>query len=145
MARQRDVFDCLADCTLNVCGDGFVGPAEVATTATRSRRWLCGRLYARERRGRVIFCGNKIYQCGDTLDNDMDGLIDLDDPSASRLRRHREQLRDQLARAEQRLQGRLLLRRQLGWCDDLCEWDLKCDPSTRARRSVASTIQLRDV
>jgi hypothetical protein len=61
---------CKPDCTPAICGDGHVGPGE-----------LCdGPQCSDDCQMPASFCGNAIFECGDLLDNDMDGLIDLHDP-----------------------------------------------------------------
>jgi hypothetical protein len=62
---------CKPDCTLAICGDGHVGPGELCDDPQ-----LC----SDDCQIPVGFCGNAIFVCGDLLDNDEDGLIDLYDP-----------------------------------------------------------------
>ena len=79
-ADNGPVFDCLADCTANVCGDGNVGPQEGCDDGNTVPDDGCAADCTLEDIvPGVILCGNKVYECGDTLDNDMDGLIDLED------------------------------------------------------------------
>ena len=76
-----DTFACLSDCTLNVCGDGFVGPEEGCDDSNVVDGDGCSATCLLENVDpQAVLCGNKIYQCGDTIDNDDDGFIDLDDP-----------------------------------------------------------------
>jgi len=77
----------------------------------------------------AILCGNKLFKCGDTLDNDMDGLVDLADPECT------SPCDDDEYSFKTSLPGQNLdclsdcfFDANSGMGDDGCSWNLKCDP-----------------
>ncbi len=123
-------FDCLADCTANVCGDGFVGPQEGCDDGNTDPDDGCAADCTLENiEPGVIMCGNKIYECGDTLDNDMDGLVDLEDPECiSPCDDSEASFETDLPGQNNDCKGDCYFDQNSGGGDDQCEWDLKCDP-----------------
>ena len=77
----------------------------------------------------VLECGNKLYECGDTLDNDMDGVIDLDDPECiSPCDDDEGSFETKLPGQNQDCKSDCYFDANSGGGDDHCEWNLKCDP-----------------
>lgn len=76
----------------------------------------------------IAWCGNKIYACGDTLDNDDDGLVDLYDPECS------SPCDDDEGSFDTQLPSNSDCKYECGWDsnegsgDDQCETNLICDP-----------------
>ncbi|MFO7566981.1 MAG: hypothetical protein R6X02_30330 [Enhygromyxa sp.] len=76
-----------------------------------------------------IWCGNKLYECGDTIDNDMDGLIDLDDPECiSPCDDNEGSFETDLPGQNNDCKGDCYWDGNSGGGDDGCEWNLQCDP-----------------
>src|SRR5690606_39346632 len=66
------------------CGDGLVDAREQCDDGNNVSLDGCAADCTLENIGPGIkYCGTEVYACGDTLDNDMDGLIDLDDPECT--------------------------------------------------------------
>jgi hypothetical protein len=77
----------------------------------------------------IIFCGDEIWACGDGLDNDMDGLIDLADPECT------TQCDDDESKYYTSLPGQnedcktdCYWDDNTGQGDDQCEFQIQCDP-----------------
>ncbi|EDM80965.1 putative lipoprotein [Plesiocystis pacifica SIR-1] len=123
-------FACLGDCTLNVCGDGNVGPDEGCDDGNTEDGDGCSSLCLIENPDdEVIMCGNKIYQCGDGLDNDFDGKIDLADPECiSPCDDSESSFQTNLPGQNNDCKGDCYFDDNSGGGDDKCEWNLKCDP-----------------
>lgn len=78
--------------------------------------------------GGAIWCGNKIYECGDTFDNDMDGLIDLDDYECTTPCDDNETyFKTDLPGQNEDCKGDCYFDGNSGSGDDQCEWNLQCD------------------
>jgi hypothetical protein len=76
----------------------------------------------------AIPCGNKIYECGDTLDNDMDGKIDLADPECiSPCDDNEGSFKTDLPGQNNDCKGDCYFDSNSGSGDDKCEWNLQCD------------------
>jgi hypothetical protein len=70
-----------------------------------------------------------MYECGDTLDNDMDGLIDLADPECiSPCDDSEDSFQTGLPGQNNDCKGDCYFDSNSGGGDDHCEWNLKCDP-----------------
>ncbi|MFO7566982.1 MAG: hypothetical protein R6X02_30335 [Enhygromyxa sp.] len=124
-------FKCLADCTLNVCGDGFVGPDEGCDDGNTDDNDGCSASCTLEELPPdAILCnGLKLYECGDTVDNDMDGLIDLDDPECiSACDDDEEYFKTGLPGQNLDCKSDCYFDANSGNGDDGCMWNLKCDP-----------------
>jgi cysteine-rich repeat protein len=121
---------CLPNCVTNICGDGFDGPGEECDDGNLLDGDGCTNTCTIEDQPpEVIFCGNKVWECGDTLDNDMDGVIDLDDPECT------TPCDDDEGTYNTNLPGQNVDCKQDCYWDgdsgsgnDTCEWNLKCDP-----------------
>jgi hypothetical protein len=73
-------------------------------------------------------CGNKLYDCGDTLDNDMDGLIDLDDPECTTPCDDDESsFQTNLPGQNEDCKSDCYFDENSGSGDDQCDWNLQCD------------------
>jgi len=125
-----EVFACLDDCTLNVCGDGFVGPDEGCDDGNTVDGDGCAADCTLEGLApTVVKCGNKVYQCGDTIDNDADGFIDLADPECiSPCDDNEASFKTDLPGQNKDCKGDCYFDANSGSGDDKCEWNLKCDP-----------------
>lgn len=128
--ENGESFACLGDCTLNVCGDGHEGPEEGCDDGNLVDGDGCSaECLLEDIPPEAVMCGNKIYQCGDTIDNDNDGKIDLADPECI------SPCDDSELSFETNLPGQNNDCKQdcyfddnSGSGDDKCEWNLKCDP-----------------
>ena len=77
-----------------------------------------------------IECMGQIYQCGDTLDNDSDGLIDLDDPECiSPCDDDESTFRTNLPGQAEDCKSDCYWDADSGSGQDKCDWNLKCDPA----------------
>jgi cysteine-rich repeat protein len=125
-----EFFACLADCTLNVCGDGFVGPEEGCDDGnTVSDDGCSADCLLEDVAPGVVLCGNKMYECGDTIDNDQDGKIDLADPECiSPCDDSEASFETNLPGQNKDCKGDCYFDANSGGGDDKCEWNLKCDP-----------------
>jgi cysteine-rich repeat protein len=123
-------FACLDDCTLNVCGDGVIGPAEGCDDGNTNPGDGCDAVcLIEDPPPEAIFCGNKIYECGDTLDNDMDGLIDLDDPECTTPCDDDEgSFKTNLPGENEDCKADCYFDANSGLGDDKCSYSLECDP-----------------
>ncbi|HLT36307.1 MAG TPA: DUF4215 domain-containing protein [Enhygromyxa sp.] len=123
-------LECLANCTNNVCGDGDKGPNEGCDDGNQVGGDGCSPECAIENPPPMaIPCGNAIYQCGDTLDNDNDGLIDLDDPDCTTPCDDKENsLQTDLPGQNQDCKQDCYWDSNSGQGDDQCVWNLQCDP-----------------
>ena len=76
-------------------------------------------------------CDGKVYACGDTLDNDMDGSMDLDDPECTTPCDDDEgTFKTNLPGQNVDCKSDCYFDANSGSGDDSCEWDLKCDPKS---------------
>ncbi|WP_106391723.1 hypothetical protein [Enhygromyxa salina] len=128
--ENGDTFACLSDCTNNVCGDGFEGPDEGCDDANTEDGDGCSAMCLLEDAApEAIYCGNKVYECGDTIDNDMDGVIDLFDPECiSPCDDDESTFETNLPGQNNDCKGDCYFDDNSGGGDDQCEWNLKCDP-----------------
>jgi len=123
-------FACLDDCTFNVCGDGIIGPEEGCDDGNLDNGDGCSDTCLIEDPDEgTIPCGNKIYACGDAIDNDMDGLVDLDDPECiSPCDDDEGTFKTNLPGQNNDCKGDCYFDDNSGSGDDKCEWNLQCDP-----------------
>ena len=123
-------FACLGDCTLNVCGDGSIGPNEGCDDGNLLDNDGCSANCTLEDvLPQAILCGNKLFECGDTFDNDMDGLVDLADPECTSPCDDDEgSFKTNLPGQNNDCKGDCYFDNNSGGGDDKCEWNLKCDP-----------------
>jgi len=122
--------ECLANCTLNVCGDGDNGPNEECDDGNLVPDDGCSAVCTMEEPPlAAIPCGNAIYECGDTLDNDMDGLIDLADPDCTTpCDDNEDSLQTDLPGQNNDCKQDCFWDANSGQGDDGCIWNLQCDP-----------------
>jgi cysteine-rich repeat protein len=122
--------DCLVDCTFNICGDTFVGPIEGCDDGNLVDGDGCSAMCLLEDIGDgTILCGNKVYACGDTIDNDQDGDIDLDDPECiSPCDDNEGSFQTELPGQNNDCKQDCYFDDNSGGGDDTCEWNLQCDP-----------------
>ena len=74
-------------------------------------------------------CGGQLYECGDTIDNDGDGLVDLEDPECiSPCDDDETTFKTNLPGQNMDCKGDCYFDENSGGGDDKCEWNLKCDP-----------------
>jgi hypothetical protein len=79
-------------------------------------------------------CQGHIYQCGDCVDNDMDGFIDSDDPNCLGPCDNNEAGLDLniSGNPEAPCQEDCYFDQDSGWGNDKCAWDRRCDPEEPA-------------
>lgn len=84
--------------------------------------------------GGPITCQGKLYQCGDTMDNDGDGLTDDEDPDCLGPCDNNEQGYDLNipGGGEAPCQLECYFDQDTGGGNDKCEWDLRCDEQRTA-------------
>jgi cysteine-rich repeat protein len=76
-----------------------------------------------------IECMGTVYQCGDELDNDMDGLIDLADPECiSPCDDDEASFQTDLPGQAEDCKSDCYWDADSGSGQDKCDWNLKCDP-----------------
>jgi hypothetical protein len=113
-----ELTDCQPDCTLNECGDGWLGPNECPPSSCPSD---CPQP--------LVPCDNWIAECGDLIDNDSDGLIDLYDPDClSPCDDSEDALSPQLPFDGGDCKRDCFFDDNSGSGDDQCEWNFTCDP-----------------
>ncbi len=124
------VGDCLADCTFNICGDTFIGPIEGCDDGNLVDGDGCSAMCLLEDvPAGIILCGNKVYECGDTIDNDNDGMIDLADPECiSPCDDDESSFLTDLPGQNNDCKQDCYFDANSGGGDDKCEWNLQCDP-----------------
>ncbi len=77
-----------------------------------------------------IPCNGTVYQCGDMIDNDNDGLIDLDDKECiSPCDDNESSFQTDLPGQNNDCKGDCYFDANSGGGDDQCEWNLMCDPA----------------
>ncbi len=125
-----ETFACLSDCTLNICGDGFEGPEEGCDDGNLESGDGCSATCLLEGLDpEAILCGNKVFACGDTIDNDDDGKIDLADPECiSPCDDNEASFQTDLPGQNNDCKADCYFDDNSGGGDDKCEWNLKCDP-----------------
>ncbi|PRQ05725.1 DUF4215 domain-containing protein [Enhygromyxa salina] len=108
------------------CGNGVVEGAESCDDGNTESGDGCSASCKHEG---PIECGGQIYQCGDTLDNDDDGLIDLEDPECiSPCDDDEATFKTALPGQNKDCKADCYFDSNSGGGDDKCEWNLKCDP-----------------
>ncbi len=129
-ADNGPVFACLADCTLNACGDGNLGPDEGCDDGNQVDADGCDAFCQIEDvPPGVILCDGKIYQCGDAIDNDQDGKIDLNDPECiTPCDDDETSFKTNLPGQNNDCKQDCYFDSDSGAGNDQCEWNLKCDP-----------------
>ncbi|MCA9695918.1 MAG: hypothetical protein KC431_00220, partial [Myxococcales bacterium] len=123
-------LECLPGCINNVCGDGDQGPNEGCDDGNLMNDDGCSDVCAIEMPPpQAIFCGNAIYECGDTIDNDNDNMIDLDDSDCTTPCDDDESsLQTNLPGQNNDCKQDCFWDSNSGQGDDHCVWNLKCDP-----------------
>ena len=114
---------CHLNCKLDVCGDKLVGPTETCDDGNKLNGDGCSQLCFAE-----LKCAGKLYKCGNGLDDDGDGKVDLDDPECT------SPCDDDEKSFQTALPGQNLDCKSdcywdanSGGGEDHCEWNLKCD------------------
>jgi hypothetical protein len=116
-----ELAECQPDCTFNECGDGYIGLDEACEPPA------CSPDCQHPPHG----CGNKIYACGDWVDNDQDGLFDLYDPDCLSPCDDDEGAFGfdlPLTGGNPGCSFDCFFDDNTGRGDDMCEWDPRCDP-----------------
>ncbi len=114
---------CTPTCKLNKCGDKFVGAGETCDDGNFVNGDGCSMLCQKE-----VKCGIKLYKCGNGLDDDKDGKIDLLDPECT------SPCDDDEGSYQTLLPGQNMDCKSDCYWDadsgvgnDNCQWNLKCD------------------
>jgi hypothetical protein len=78
----------------------------------------------------IGLCGGKMYECGDCIDNDGDGLTDSQDPECLGPCHNSESMLDSNIPGGNVSPCRMdcFWDSNTGWGDDGCAWDHRCDP-----------------
>jgi len=108
------------------CGNGEVEPGEGCDDGNTEDGDGCSSTCAVEG---PIECQGKVYACGDEVDNDDDGLVDLDDPECiSPCDDDESTFKTNLPGQNNDCKGDCYFDSNSGAGDDKCEWNLQCDP-----------------
>jgi cysteine-rich repeat protein len=111
------------------CGDGVLDPGEECDDGNFYANDGCSKCMIVS--PEIVACGNKVYACGDTLDNDLDGLIDLDDPECiSPCDDDEGSFKTNLPGQNKDCKSDCYFDSNSGSGDDKCEWNLQCDPQS---------------
>ncbi len=124
-------FACKGDCMINVCGDGADGPDEGCDDGNLIDGDGCSAVCTFENlHPDAVLCGDNLWKCGDGIDNDMDGLVDLHDPECT------THCDDDEAKFYTSLPGQNLdckadcyFDENSGMGNDTCEYEIACDPA----------------
>ena len=109
-----------------VCGDGVVEGAESCDDGNTESGDGCSANCQIEG---PIPCNGQIYECGDEIDNDMDGKVDLlDHECISPCDDSELTFKTNLPGQNNDCKGDCYFDSNSGGGDDKCEWNLKCDP-----------------
>jgi cysteine-rich repeat protein len=108
------------------CGNGTVEPGEGCDDGNLESGDGCSSACGVEG---PIECGGQIYACGDEVDNDQDGKIDLQDPECiSPCDDDETTFKTNLPGQNQDCKSDCYFDSNSGGGDDKCQWDLSCDP-----------------
>ncbi|MFO7566983.1 MAG: hypothetical protein R6X02_30340 [Enhygromyxa sp.] len=111
------------------CGNGIVEPGESCDDGNTESGDGCSATCMVEQPSGPQPCNGKIYECGDELDNDMDGFIDLADPECiSPCDDNEASFKTDLPGQNNDCKSDCYFDSNSGAGDDKCEWNLKCDP-----------------
>jgi cysteine-rich repeat protein len=114
---------CLPSCVPNSCGDGFQGPGETCDDGNVVALDGCAAACQLE-----LKCGIKLYKCGNGLDDDGDGLIDLLDPECTTpCDDDEDSFQTVLPGQNLDCKSDCYWDTDSGVGNDQCEWNLKCD------------------
>jgi cysteine-rich repeat protein len=108
------------------CGNGVVEPGEGCDDGNLESDDGCSSTCGVEG---PIECAGQIYACGDEIDNDNDGKVDLDDPECiSPCDDDEASFETSLPGQNVDCRGDCYFDSNSGMGDDKCEWNLQCDP-----------------
>ena len=121
---------CLDGCVANVCGDFDEGPDEGCDDGNEIDGDGCdSNCLLEDVDPEAILCGNKLYECGDTIDNDGDGKIDLNDGECTTPCDDDEgSFQTSLPGQNKDCKSDCYFDIDSGQGNDHCIWDLQCDP-----------------
>jgi cysteine-rich repeat protein len=123
-AGNGDDKACHVGCKLDVCGDKKVGPTEGCDDGNQVSGDGCSAVCQPE-----LKCGGKTYQCGNGIDDDADGKIDLADPECtSPCDDSEKSLQTNLPGQNLDCKADCYWDANSGAGDDKCLWNLQCDP-----------------
>ena len=123
-AQNSNTGKCHLNCTLDVCGDKFVGPTETCDDGNKINGDGCSVNCIAE-----LKCNGKLYKCGNGLDDDGDGKIDLKDPECtSPCDDDEKSFQTSLPGQNLDCKSDCYWDANSGAGEDKCEWNLKCDP-----------------
>jgi len=116
---------CHVGCKLDVCGDHQRGPAEGCDDGNKVSGDGCSAVCQPE-----LKCGGKTYQCGNGLDDDGDGDVDLaDQECTSPCDDSEKSLQTNLPGQNLDCKADCYFDVNSGAGDDKCLWNLQCDPA----------------
>jgi cysteine-rich repeat protein len=109
------------------CGDGAVNLGETCDDGNLVAGDGCSQACSIE--GQIIPCGDKIWACGDGIDNDGDGQVDTDDPECiSPCDDDEASFQTDLPGTGNDCNKDCFFDGDSGAGNDHCEWNLICDP-----------------
>ena len=122
--KNSNTGKCHLNCKLDVCGDKLVGPTETCDDGNKLGGDGCSAFCVAE-----IKCSGKLYKCGNGIDDDNDGKIDLKDPECtSPCDDDEKSFQTVLPGQNLDCKSDCYWDANSGGGDDKCEWNLKCDP-----------------
>jgi cysteine-rich repeat protein len=109
------------------CGDGVVNLGETCDDGNLVAGDGCSDGCSIE--GQILPCGDRIWICGDGLDNDGDGQVDTDDPECTSPCDDSEaSFQTNIPGGGEDCKSDCFFDDDSGEGNDHCEWNLKCDP-----------------
>jgi cysteine-rich repeat protein len=109
------------------CGNGVIEAGEICDDGNTQSGDGCSATCNPEG---PIPCEGQIYECGDTIDNDGDGKVDLEDTECiSPCDDDESTFRTSLPGQNNDCKGDCYFDANSGSGDDKCEWNLICDPA----------------
>jgi cysteine-rich repeat protein len=124
-----ETADTTSDDGPSECGNGAVEAGEECDDGNLESNDGCSPTCQNESGLVPIPCNGTIYQCGDMIDNDEDGLTDLDDKECiSPCDDNEASFQTDLPGQNNDCKADCYFDSNSGGGDDKCEWNLMCDP-----------------
>jgi cysteine-rich repeat protein len=126
---DADTTDATEDTGTSECGNGMLEAGEECDDGNLESMDGCSSTCQSESGMVPIPCNGTIYACGDMVDNDRDGSIDLDDKECiSPCDDNEGSFQTDLPGQNNDCKGDCYFDSNSGGGDDQCEWNLQCDP-----------------